>query len=506
MKITLLWIFSLAIFTHSLAQNNFTISNLMEYQVGNLPFTEPTNLTTLYDQLNLRYRQGVLSAHVKFERFQQVDDRKSYAKVAQRSIRLRQGNFDLTVGHFNEIIGRGLLLRSYEIPGAILEDTGFRVRYGFYRDIDGISIKYQPKFMEIKALRGRPLFNAFPPIFEAPLRRPNLVEAVEINLFAVENWNFGGAYLRNNVNEDFQEYGMGSITGNLPFNVQIYSEYAQRMGRGNRFLDLSDKSSHAWYNSLSYVNGPVGLSFEYKDYHNFILTPNEAFNDPPPLVKEHPYVLLNRSTHVLNAADETGWQAEIFLTSRQGHTLTLNMTEAENKTAIGKRLFQEKFAEVSILVDDQTSLKSFVDFSEEPFKLEVDRFTTGVYVERAFAQSWGTVLDLEYQQFTRDFSDAPEKAKNFFAALTISKSPNFSTGIVWERTTDPGLTDNPTTPDMRETNPRHWLGVNVGYQYNYHHFINIFYGKRRGGLACTSGICYEILDFEGFELRLTSTF
>jgi hypothetical protein len=36
--------------------------------------------------------------------------------------------------------------------------------------------------------------------------------------------------------------------------------------------------------------------------------------------------------------------------------------------------------------------------------------------------------------------------------------------------------------------------------------ISMFAGKRRGGPACTSGICYEVLDFEGIEIRLKTIF
>ena len=59
------------------------------------------------------------------------------------------------------------------------------------------------------------------------------------------------------------------------------------------------------------------------------------------------------------------------------------------------------------------------------------------------------------------------------------------------------------TPEQ-ETKTRNWFGYSVGYQYSNSHFISLFYGKRRGGTACTAGICYEVLPFEGFELRLSS--
>ncbi len=72
-----------------------------------------------------------------------------------------------------------------------------------------------------------------------------------------------------------------------------------------------------------------------------------------------------------------------------------------------------------------------------------------------------------------------------------------SFGFVLEKSNDPA--DIPEDKDEE-----YWLGGNLAYQYSQVHLITLFLGKRRGGNACTSGICYEILPFEGMELRLTS--
>ena len=39
-----------------------------------------------------------------------------------------------------------------------------------------------------------------------------------------------------------------------------------------------------------------------------------------------------------------------------------------------------------------------------------------------------------------------------------------------------------------------------------HFEATLFYGKRRGGLACTAGTCYKVEPFKGTELRLTARF
>ena len=474
----------------NITQAQFLGSNLLEYQLGNLPDAEPKNLSTLYDQLNLSYRFEYISLNVKLEQFQTADKSKSYEELAQRSIRFRRNNLEVGIGNFYHIIGRGLLLRSYEIPGTTIEDIGFRTRSGFYRDIDGFFIKYDPEFAEFKAFRGNPLNNTLPPTLSDDFRRPNLLEGIEAN-FYLTNWNFGGSYLRNNVQEDVKEYFSLNISANLPLDIQLYSEYAQQTGEDNSLFDLSNHSAHAFYTGLNFLYDPFGMTFEYKDYNDFLL----GFNDPPPLVKEHQYLLLNRLTHRLIPLNESGWQTEIFYTLEAGHTVTVNIAEAVNETDVFRNIFKERFLELYYKLNQNISVKGFLDYSSETKPVKENRYSGGLYTEGEFYRRWGAAIDLEYQTVERTILEK-EKLQNTVAILTISYAPDFSVGLIVERSNDKLEVD--TDEDVR-----YWVGGTLSYQYE-QNIINIFYGSRRGGNACTSGICYEILPFEGVEVRLTS--
>jgi hypothetical protein len=86
----------------------------------------------------------------------------------------------------------------------------------------------------------------------------------------------------------------------------------------------------------------------------------------------------------------------------------------------------------------------------------------------------------------------------------INKSPKYSAAFVWEFTNDPNVADNPGTEKIEKT--QHYPGINFSYKPNRKNTIQLFAGKRRGGPACTSGICYEVLDFKGIELRWSYRF
>ena len=44
---------------------------------------------------------------------------------------------------------------------------------------------------------------------------------------------------------------------------------------------------------------------------------------------------------------------------------------------------------------------------------------------------------------------------------------------------------------ISENVQRHWMGLDTKYKINMRHTITLFAGQRRGGPACTSGICYR---------------
>jgi hypothetical protein len=70
------------------------------------------------------------------------------------------------------------LLRSFEIPGAILEDQGFRSRNYFFRDVQGLTAKLKLKDFTTKVIWGKPLNNVFPPNQDNSVRRIDEIKAV----------------------------------------------------------------------------------------------------------------------------------------------------------------------------------------------------------------------------------------------------------------------------------------------------------------------------------------
>ena len=485
------WVLLLLLISQGILLGQISISNLMEYQRGNLPHTDPKSLSTLYDQVNVNYHINMFHVFTKIEAFKGADKSKSYAKFIQKGIGIEYQDLAVTIGNYYHIIGRGLLLRSYEIPGTVLEDIASRTRYGFYRDVEGALASYKTDTAEFYFFYGRPLNNLFPPTFSDDLRRSHLVKGIDSRIY-IDKVTLSGSYLRDNYANSFKEYSSLAFEAVLPHDLQLYTEYAQQYGEDNKVLDMSQNTAHAFYIGTNWFYDTFGLSYEYKSYNKFLL----GYNDPPPLVKEHQYLLLNRSTHRIIPANETGWQVELFYRLDNGNAVNLNASESVNKLSGRRYIFNEQFIEFNYYLSEVTNVKAFFDHSIETLFAIDRRYTLGTNFETELTGLWSLSIDLEYQQFKQTvFND--KMIKNYATLLSVSNAPDLSFGFIIEKSNDPA-----DLPEGKKED--YWISGNITYQLSQMHLISLFMGKRRGGNACTSGICYEILPFEGVELRLTS--
>ena len=158
----------------------------------------------------------------------------------------------------------------------------------------------------------------------------------------------------------------------------------------------------------------------------------------------------------------------------------------------------------SLVFKNGNILKLFADYSQDPFLLEFHRYSTGFITEILLGKGYGSSFQFEYQSFKReDFLNADIMNVVGIIGLHNSKQSNIS--LIYELSSDPSLTDDPNSFDI-ERGKRHFLGMETSFRINKANKIAVFAGQRRGGPACTSGICYEVLDFKGVELRLTTKF
>lgn len=478
----------------SLGWSQFSGHNIAEYQLGNIPGVEPSNVNSIYDQLNLAYRINGFRGSVRLENYYSNDDeRDQFTKLTQYTLSYRKKGLDFKLGNFYQTLGRGLLYRGYEIKSSIYEDQIYRVKQGFYRDLQGAFGGYSNKFFEVKAMHGKSLINQLPPT--DPNNRLDLVSAGEINARLLKQ-NLGFIYL-NNKNESENSDYISTFLGGTIFDLfDYYGEFAHRVNASDSFLGFTADDSYGAYFSLGYSISGFGISFELKDYQNLFI--GSGISDPPTLVKEHVYKLLNRSTHVPFYFDESGLQTEIFIVPSEDHLITINHSRSKNE--LGETVYNsaEYFADWQFTYKTQNQIKFFVDYSFDEVVSETARYATGIYYTRTLPKNWSFSVETEFQHLERTFSET-EMFQNMYGGLIVNYSTRFSAGLIWEFTNDNKYADLANTSEV-ETK-QHYPGIILSYKPNRKNTIQLFAGKRRGGPACTSGVCYEVLDFRGLELR-----
>ncbi|MFB6317147.1 DUF6029 family protein [Saccharicrinis sp. FJH54] len=472
-----------------------SLYHLAEYQHGNIPGTEPENLNTLYDQFNLQYRWKPLKASLRIEQFYSPDSLSGdYQKISQFLLNYRKRGLDIKLGNFYETLGKGLLFRGYEISNAVYEDQVYRVKQGFYKDFLGAYAGYTNQWFSVKALSGKMLNNQLP--ITSNKRRENYINAGEAQGY-YNSFYFGSVIMNSMFNNRTQNFLSLYTGGSIVQNISYYGEYASAVGSGQSYVNTSMDSRYGAYFNVTYSIPGFGISAEVKDYHNFFI--GSGFSDPPTLVKEHSYRLLNRSTHVPDLNNESGYQVELFFAPTDQQLITVNHSRTVNKLYDNFSSF-EYFVEWYATICRSNQLKLFADFSGDEIRFEPERYTTGIYYTHYLGKEWSLTLESEAQWLKRQFpNSAASKYHNLFGSLAVNLSTTLSATFVLEFTDDPVAADLSNTAKIETS--QFFPGLSLSYRPDRRNALQLFAGERRGGPACSAGICYEVLDFKGIELR-----
>lgn len=486
MSITRILCISLFSFLYSsVGFSQFSGSNLAEIQFGKLPNEVSDAFPSFYDRLELNYKFNSFTARTTIEQYHTTKEGRSYLDLSQASLSYRKKKWDIKIGNFYETLGRGLMLRSFEIPGGVLEDIGFRSRNYFHRDILGASVKYRTKKATFHILRGDVLNNILPPTFDRSERRIDRVTAASAEVkFLKKHKAKAIGLIRESEGQANDNFLSGSLNGPIIKGLKYHIEYAQ---------NIDDSEQSALYASLNGYKGSFSYNIEYKKYENFVL--GSGLNEPPAVVKQQTYRVLNRSIHVSNPVNESGIQVDLFYNFENGNNLNINHSTTKNTFANNSFTFRQFFVEYGGTYNANSDFKLFLDYSDDPFKGESDRISAGLYSDIFLNDEVRFVPEFEFQTFNRNEQSVYNL--NFLIGFNIKSKLSFS--ILTEITDDPFIVREDQTT-------RIYLGNNIRYKLNNSHTLQMFVGERRGGPQCSAGVCYEILDFRGVELRWVARF
>lgn len=489
------------------AHAQLSFANLLELQLGNLPKTEPSNRVDTYEQLDASLVYGPVRAGLRFESDQNSEEQYPYSEVTQRWFEFEDRHLRARVGNYTTIIGLGLLHRSFSLPAVVLDQPGLRSRYGFMRDVDGVRVDGTFGPIAVRGVQGKPNLGDLSPGVAEEFDLERYLGSMYGGQVVGTVWResrVGVHYLRFSPDGIHQrEFGSGSVAvdplrmaGVSTVSLPIYVEYAREHPSFADWFEFRAPpgTPMALYGGANLLWGNLGLSAEWKDYTQFAL----GINDPPSLVREHSFILPNRSTHVLEARDEEGYQFEGSYRFDRWGSLVANVSRADGKVGVSlpPRRFEERYGELNVEPASYSNghIALFYDYSRDDWVGIHSRYITGGRITHRVPHDITAEADVEGMHVHRGTVRFDEQ----YFSFSLTHTRWGTAAVTWFRTFDPA--------ERLDDLPRNYVGGVINAPIGEHHVVTLFGGQRREGLACTAGTCYKVDGFEGFEMRLTSRF
>lgn len=405
---------------------------------------------------------------------------------AQRFAEYSKSGLNIRVGNFYGLLGRGLVLRSFD-NRTLRWDS----------NIDGAKIDYHHDFFDTKILAGKPRKSRLENVelldtdVSASGKFFPAIYGGEFRLKPLSQFHVGATYLYSEkAGNQSKGYSRGSLFAELNLELgSIYGEYASLP-----YPDSYDqKNGSALYLSGNTFVGNLGVLAEYKSYENFAFQ-DGLMNNPPTVTREHLFTLLNRNQLVQNANDENGYFVELTYPVLQDGIFTTSYSRITD--ALNRNVYQDMYGqfEKDELVGgswiwatgrQQEFTRRYLNFvSNATYQLS-DYYSVKIIYEHLHAKDTATEPDRQFydQLFT----------------IGLSKAPLWTLSFFGEHSTDHTVDDN-YIPGQAETKHFYWAGGQLDLSLYNNFNLSIFGGTRRQGKICVGGVCVVKPELNGVEV------
>ncbi len=423
-------------------------------------------------ELEANYKWYTLGG--RFEQHLPSDKDSVWMDLTLKYLQMERGDLDITLGDYYVTLGRGLMLRSYEQRD---------LRYD--NNLEGVKLDWNRKPLDITFLWGKGMGD------QRKRRSPIGGAHAKVD---ISDWlKLGTSYLNT------KPRGIGRIQllgGNSEISISHLNLYGELVRKYNPKGSFLPQEGTGTYFSSNVFSAGWGVSLEYKDYRNLDFSDEDlTYNQPPTLTKEHQYVLLNRNSHILNPADEKGFQIEVNYSPLKRANLVLNMSSTWNHE--NEDLFGEVYLETEYNFPDRAQMKSGFGYRETQEELGNPK-RNFLVLEATYYLSTNNSINfaLEHLFNKSDGSGTPYSLIQFYEqiiSLSFSHSPLYSATLSYERTAEHLL-------------KRNWFLVSVDFNLDEKNNLSLSLGSRRAGKVCYGGMCTYKPELEGIEAKLLTHF
>ncbi|MDP8256175.1 MAG: DUF6029 family protein [Candidatus Alcyoniella australis] len=292
----------------------------------------------------------------------------------------------------------------------------------------------------------------------------------------------------------------------------FYAEYAwlELRDRKRPIPDELSEGRGGYASAVGYA-GPLTMTFEYKDYFLF----EHPYSEPPSL--ENPKVAFGETPHYDDEiGGRLGAQYDIPLIDVNGSLSYLHVFSHEELPAdlqahydLSKRVIEHETKHVWGGLDKTFDNAAFVfahgGYREKPdgrwVHGELDggapiygphSFTAAFHVKTFYG--WGLQSDTEYGSELYQLGYAFSPYVSLTGSYERSDEPQASAG-----------SGGAQQIGSEEPDENFW-SIEALVQPLSQASVKLFYGRQKGGVACSAGMCREVPSFEGFKMELALRF
>ncbi len=316
--------------------------------------------------------------------------------------------------------------------------------------------------------------------------------AFDVDFNIIDNLTIGGSYVLHKENEviNSDEIKFNNRTvyaGKLNFSSSLFdlhTEYATSK-------DDEDVTGSAIYSNITSYIGKFTLIGAYKNYENF----DVRISDLP---------MVNHAGQILEHSwdpgkDEEGLMGEIRFLPNYENEFVLNYAEGWNSNFMVRLSnFYSEFKHDFEVWSFKAEFESLEQLNKEDANRWYKEITPALTFDFLVKDN-PVLIKAEYQykeedKITGNHSHFEPRLQTDIAIGSYSLSVTVENQI--------GDSDSPEDGDDGE----YWIGGELATTIFNNTDVRLFYGKEKGGIVCSNGVCKNQAEFDGVRLTVTTTF
>lgn len=524
MKIHLLSVAAMLAFSSSFAQGTLSgdiMTNVNFFQ-NDEKIIEPNN--SLYEKyksggegwLSLRYNQNGFTGFLRVDAFQNSNLKyltrpMTTFGIGAFSLSKDIGDLSVTAGYIYDQVGSGILFRSYEDRGLLIDNA-----------LVGVSLKYKVNdHLLVKGFAGQQKNNNAVNTFYAPIFKSATIEG-DFNIGKV-HISPGIATLNRTLDQGSMDgivgtinssplaerfvpkYNMYAFTGynNLTWeNINWYAEAAYKTFEAvsiNGKLQNHDGST--LYSTLGWAKKGIAVNLTGKRTENFVMRTAPSLtlldgmvNWQPVVAIIRPHRLLARYSPASQDVSEMAYKADVLIAPNDDYNINLNYTHTNKLN--GESLYREIFADGEYRGFKKWILGGGIQYMEYNLQVYRNEPLPYMFSITPFLEATYRINDKQAIRTEWEYQDTKQDMGSWlFGLIEYTIAPRWSFA----------LSDMYNIKPTAGNEKLHYYNVFTAYTKGPHR-MSVAYVKQVAGINCTGGVCRYEPAFSGVRVMITSSF